>query len=101
MFNMEDILAAGVIGFGIGALVVLLCFWRGYSVIVKRIDTMGRCSYNVHYLCDGKACEGCKDGANPDCTHTTDIRHAANFEFVATDLYAEKVDDAEVVPDEV
>ena len=29
----------------------------------------------VFYLCDRRACEKC----GPECSHTTDIRHAANF----------------------
>ena len=29
----------------------------------------------VFYLCDRRACERC----SPNCKHTTDIRHAANF----------------------
>lgn len=29
----------------------------------------------VFYLCDRRACEKC----SPECRHTTDIRHAANF----------------------
>ena len=30
----------------------------------------------ILYICDRKACENC----NKECKHTTDIRHAANFE---------------------
>lgn len=29
----------------------------------------------VFYLCDRRACARC----SPECKHTTDIRHAANF----------------------
>ena len=30
----------------------------------------------VFYLCDRRACDSC----NPDCAHTSDVRHAVNFE---------------------
>ena len=30
----------------------------------------------ILYICDRKACENC----NKECKHTTDIRHAVNFE---------------------
>ena len=30
----------------------------------------------ILYLCDRKACENCHE----ECKHTTDIRHAVNFE---------------------
>lgn len=30
----------------------------------------------ITYICDRKACTHC---SNAECTHTTDIRHAANF----------------------
>lgn len=34
----------------------------------------------IFFLCDRKACgEKCP---NPDCTHTNDISHAKNFDFV-------------------
>lgn len=31
----------------------------------------------IFYLCDRRACEHC----SPECKHTTDVRHAANFEM--------------------
>lgn len=37
---------------------------------------------NVKYLCDHRACERC---SNSECDHTSDIRHAKNFEnFMGT-----------------
>lgn len=33
----------------------------------------------VFYLCDRRACERC----HPECSHTADIRHAANFSVLA------------------
>ena len=38
MFSLIDIIVAVVLGGLIGAIIVLLCFWRGYSNILKRID---------------------------------------------------------------
>ena len=35
------------------------------------------------YLCDRRACEVC----TPDCTHTSDIRHANNFRIVADSFF--------------
>lgn len=31
----------------------------------------------IFYLCDRRACEHC----SPECKHTTDVRHAVNFEM--------------------
>lgn len=35
----------------------------------------------VLYLCDRRACDG--GCLNEDCSHTSDIRHAKNFESVS------------------
>jgi hypothetical protein len=40
----------------------------------------------VLYKCDHRACERC----NGECDHTTDIRHAKNFEVIADGTLAEK-----------
>lgn len=37
----------------------------------------------IYYLCDRRACEKC----NPDCTHTSDIRHAKNFRVVGDAIF--------------
>lgn len=42
----------------------------------------------VVYLCDGKACEHCHVETDY-CTHTSDIKHAINFDEVAPDRYME------------
>lgn len=48
-----------------------------FGVDVKRCSECD-CNATVLYLCDGKSCDrGCALG---DCKHTTDIRHAKNFE---------------------
>ena len=31
---------------------------------------------DIHYICDHKACDNC---SYPECKHTNDINHAANF----------------------
>lgn len=46
-------------------------------------------SINVLYLCDRRACKSCNSIAGGDCKHTTDIRHAKNFELIG-DLFWEK-----------
>ena len=33
---------------------------------------------DVRYICDRRACVNCY----PECKHTDDIRHAANFEII-------------------
>ena len=48
----------------------------------------------VAYLCDRKACKNC---AYPNCKHTTDIRHAKNFEVSANGSYWEADDDRQEV----
>lgn len=40
----------------------------------------------IHYICDKRACGFCP---NDLCNHTSDIRHAKNFELLG-DLYFEK-----------
>lgn len=52
-------------------------------------------SETVHYICDRRACEEC---TNPDCNHTSDIQHAANFEKIG-DAYFEKEKPEESVMD--
>lgn len=42
----------------------------------------------VAYLCDGKACEDCNKGGSY-CTHTTDIKHAINFNELDADHFIE------------
>lgn len=49
--------------------------------------------YSVTYICDGKACEHCIQGENRYCYHTTDIKHAVNFEEVGPGKYMEKIVD--------
>ena len=39
----------------------------------------------VAYKCDRRACDKCV----PECTHTTDIRHAENFEVNDTGVFQE------------
>lgn len=39
----------------------------------------------MFYLCDRKACAHC----HPECRHTTDIKHAINFEVVPSGHYWE------------
>ena len=48
--------------------------------------------YEVAYLCDRKACDGCITMPNPDCSHTLDIRHAVNFEKLYDEHYIEVAD---------
>ncbi|MGN0180390.1 MAG: hypothetical protein ACI4DY_13285 [Monoglobaceae bacterium] len=40
----------------------------------------------LYYICDRRACETCR----PECTHTSDIRHAENFELTPNGSFAEK-----------
>ena len=49
--------------------------------------------YSVAYICDEKACEHCIHGEARYCHHTTDIKHAVNFEEVAPGKYMEKIVD--------
>ena len=48
-----------------------------FGIDVKKCH---ECEYKnqdrIWYLCDRQAC---KNGCNPDCEHTSDIRHAKNF----------------------
>ena len=48
-----------------------------FGIDVKKCS---ECDYKkqdqIWYLCDRQAC---KNGCNPDCEHTSDIRHAKNF----------------------
>lgn len=44
----------------------------------------------VAFLCDCKACKNC---SYPNCRHTTDIRHAKNFEVGGNGDYWEVDDD--------
>lgn len=48
----------------------------------------------VLFLCDRKACEG--GCLSENCTHTTDIRHAANFDTIRID--ERRVDYFEIEP---
>lgn len=43
---------------------------------------------DVAYLCDGKACKRCNKRVS-HCTHTTDIKHAINFDEVGADRFME------------
>lgn len=37
----------------------------------------------IFYLCDRRACEKCNSHGNgTECKHTSDIRHAVNFEVM-------------------
>lgn len=40
----------------------------------------GGVSPKISYLCDRRACNRCMP-ANPGCRHTSDVRHAKNFEL--------------------
>ena len=47
--------------------------------------------HDVVYTCDGKACTPCQErGPFRYCYHTSDIKHAVNFEEVAPGKYAER-----------
>ena len=51
-----------------------------------------RANPDVIYICDEEACEECQiDGDGRYCYHTSDIRHATNFEEVSPGCWAEKV----------
>ena len=53
---------------------------------------MTKTSPDVIYICDEEACEECQiDDEGRCCYHTSDIRHAANFEEVCPGCWAEKV----------
>lgn len=43
---------------------------------------------DVAYLCDKKACKRCNSRAS-FCTHTTDIKHAINFDDLGVDRFME------------
>ena len=43
--------------------------------------------FTVAYLCDGKACDKCCNSYEVLCCHTTDIRHAIDFEERAPSKY--------------
>lgn len=43
---------------------------------------------NIAYLCDGEACEDCNEKVSY-CTHTTDIKHAINFDELDADHFIE------------
>ena len=40
MFDLIDIIVAMALGGMIGALVTTLCFWKGYSDILKRVTKL-------------------------------------------------------------
>ena len=44
----------------------------------------------ISYYCDGTACDGCSDGVSSFCCHTTDIRHAVDFEEVEPGKFIQK-----------
>lgn len=46
----------------------------------------------ITYVCDREACTVC---SNPDCTHTTNIKHAVNFTEVKPGLFVEKCEEEE------
>ncbi len=49
----------------------------------------------VAFICDRKKCKNC----NPDCLHTTDINHAANFELtLAPDTWFERKPTVDAIP---
>ena len=43
---------------------------------------------DVAYLCDGEACKRCNKRVS-HCTHTTDIKHAINFDELSDDRFME------------
>ena len=47
--------------------------------------------YSVAYICDEKVCESCRKDDSRYCHHTTDIKHAVNFEEVGPGKYMEKI----------
>lgn len=48
----------------------------------------------IFYLCDRRACEKCNAhcGGEAQCKHTTDIRHARNFELKGESIW--EIDEA-------
>lgn len=49
----------------------------------------------IAFICDRKKCKNC----NPDCLHTTDINHAANFEkILAPDTWLERKPTVDAIP---
>lgn len=43
---------------------------------------------DVRYICDRRACVNCY----PECKHTDDIRHAANFEIIGGDMWEKETE---------
>lgn len=41
----------------------------------------------IFYQCDHRACDSCAGYAEGNCDHTSDIRHAKNFEMIGKDFY--------------
>lgn len=41
----------------------------------------------IFYKCDHRACGGCGGHVEGGCDHTTDIRHAKNFEMIEKDFF--------------
>ena len=54
----------------------------------------------VAYICDGKACPNKPDGCQNICVHTTDVRHAVNFDLMddGSGYWAEKMPDGTFGP---
>ncbi len=59
----------------------------------KRVNVPFVKKPNVLYLCDRKACKKC---SFPQCSHTTDIRHATNFSVIPECCNGEKSEDRKV-----
>lgn len=47
----------------------------------------------IFYLCDRRACEKCNAHLDdrPECRHTSDVRHARNFELRGGALYENEI----------
>lgn len=71
---------------------VLLSEPKKHSSYYDWLNT-DRHMYDVAYICDEKACESCRKDNNRYCYHTTDIRHAKNFEEVEPGKFIEKIVD--------
>ena len=58
-----------------------------YELRINFLDAQPRTHIpKTLYLCDLRACEKC----SPECTHTSDLVHAAHFRKLADDLFVEQ-----------
>ena len=55
----------------------------------ERCDCRNHKDAIIHFVCDRRKCHSC----HPECSHTTDIKHAKNFTVSGVDdLYFEEDD---------